>query len=87
MQTARTVPKAAWVGVAIVTAIVVLIVAWQFFVRQQLFSVAVCDAWTVQLRDGTILYAPGYSEERAYGGGMADCWELPAGITMDDLAQ
>ena len=52
-----------------------------------MFKVVVCDAWSVTLRDGTVLTPPpeAIQGEVQVPGGFGPCWDLPAGVTMDDL--
>jgi hypothetical protein len=85
METDQRATRAYRVGAAVIASLFLAAVAWQFLIKPQIFRVVTCDAWTVELRDGTVLYAPGYTPELAAGGGFGPCWELPAGITMDDL--
>jgi len=51
------------------------------------FKVVVCDAWSVTLRDGTVLTPPpeAIQGEVQVPGGFGPCWDLPARVTMEDL--
>ena len=65
--------------------LVIVVIAGGVLWSRSLFRVAVCDAWSVDLRDGTVLYAPGY-ESTSDHSGFGPCWTLPEGVTMEDLA-
>jgi hypothetical protein len=73
-----------WALLAAGLSVVLMVAAWQFVGEPNVYRVGVCDAWSVELKDGTVLYAPGYTQEAArnvYG----PCWDLPAGVTTEDL--
>lgn len=53
-----------------------------------IYRVTTCDAWSITLRDGTILTPPPEaipSGQTPADGGFGPCWDLPGWVTMDDL--
>ena len=70
---------AAGVRVLLVLVGVFAVLAWR-----EMNRVFVCDAWSFELRDGTVVYAPGYDEVEIHAP-YGPCWTLPAGVTREDI--
>lgn len=71
--------------IALALSAVFLIAVWYWGVRPQIFRVVVCDAWSVELTDGTLLTPPPDAIQGETREGFGPCWTLPAGVTADDL--
>ena len=80
---------AAWWLIAIAAAALILVIA--IMARNTglfgITKVVVCDAWSMTLRDGTILTPPpeAIPSGQVPGNGVGPCWDLPGWVTSDDL--
>jgi hypothetical protein len=78
----RRLTTARWfLPLVLVAVIATGLLLWQYAIKPAIFTTLVCDEWIVELKDGTVLFAPGYTPERA-SESFGPCWQLPPGAEL-----